>query len=129
MHGLEQGRAEPFVVDRIRQHPRELKKLKSIRIASFSPEAARLTHHDGYTYLLKQSSALTKNNLYAARAGALEGIGYAILPLWIVRSDIKIGLLRLILKSWTPEFLQEEVSRSSSVRQALMEHLEALHSA
>ena len=131
------------------EHPRELKTLKSIRLTPFVSEATRLSHDEGETYLLKQSGALTTNNLYAARAAALEGIGYAILPLWIVRADLSSGLLRRTCKSWTPEpvvfsmaylpdrnrparvvalmqYLQEEVSQFARVRRALIEHLEAL---
>jgi molybdate transport repressor ModE-like protein len=131
------------------EHPRELKALKAIRLTPFVSEATRLTHEHGETYLLKQACALTTNNLYVARAAALEGIGYAILPLWIVRSDVSRGLLRRTCKSWTPEelvfsiayrpdrnrparmtelmkYLQAEFSQIASVRRALINHVEAL---
>jgi DNA-binding transcriptional LysR family regulator len=76
------------------EHPRELKTFKAIRLTPFVSEATRLTRAQGETYSLTQSCVLPTNNLYAARAAALEGIGYAILPWWIARSDMNSGLLR-----------------------------------
>jgi len=33
------------------------------------------------------------DNLYAARAAVLEGVGYAVLPLWCVQAELARGTL------------------------------------
>lgn len=46
---------------------------------------------------------MTTNNLYAAHAAVLEGLGYAMLPLWLAEFDLDRGRLVQACSTWKPE--------------------------
>jgi DNA-binding transcriptional LysR family regulator len=83
-------------------HPRDLQTTNAVRLATSVPSSIKLTHESGDTFVLKQSAVFTTDNLYAARAAVLEDAGYAILPLWIVQSDLNRGALVQTCRTWRP---------------------------
>ena len=128
------------------KHPNGLQTLKAIRLTPFVSESIRLTNDEMETYLLRQNCTMTTNNLYAARAATIEGIGYAVLPLWITRTDVERGKLIQTCTSWQPEpvsfslaylparnrparivaitkYLQQELSDATNVRKAFLNRL------
>jgi DNA-binding transcriptional LysR family regulator len=129
------------------QHPNGLQTMKAIRLTPFVSESIRLTNEETETYLLRQNCAMTTNNLYAARSAAIEGVGYAVLPLWITRLDIERGKLIQTCASWQPEpvsfslaymptrnqparivaitkYLQQELSDATNLRKAFLNRLQ-----
>ena len=83
-------------------HPSDLASSTAVRTRTFVPEAVELTRSDGEHYLLRQSSAFLVDNLFAARAALLEGLGYGILPLWAVQRDFARGALVRLCSAWSP---------------------------
>lgn len=83
-------------------HPGRLADDGAVRITTFVPEAVELTHRDGERFVLHQSAAFLADNLYAARAALLEGVGYGILPLWAVQADLRSGALIRLCPEWRP---------------------------
>ena len=88
----------PVVVD----HPRELRASAAVRLSPFVPGTIELTNADGATFRLRQHSVCTTNNLFAARSAVLEGVGYAVLPLWCVSTHLTSGLLTKVCPTWQP---------------------------
>jgi DNA-binding transcriptional LysR family regulator len=84
------------------KHPRDLESRPAVRISSAVPKAIELTNADGETFTLKQRCIFTTDNLYAACEAVREGVGYAVLPLWAVQSDLDRGLLAQVCPAWTP---------------------------
>ena len=84
------------------EHPSELAGSTAVRTRTFVPEAVELTRRDGERHLLRQSSAFLVDNLFAARAVLLEGLGYGILPLWAVQRDFARGALVRLCSAWSP---------------------------
>jgi len=84
-------------------HPSELHALRAIRLTPYVPESIRLTNSRGDAFVLRQACVMTTNNLYAAHAAAIEGIGYAVLPLWLTGPDVDRGRLIQTCPAWMPE--------------------------
>jgi DNA-binding transcriptional LysR family regulator len=85
------------------QHPRELEFERAVRLTTFVPSIVELKHDDGEVFKLKQLHAFSTDNLYAAHAAVLAGVGYAVLPLWLIQSDLAANRLVHVCQSWRPE--------------------------
>ena len=83
-------------------HPSELLSDQAVRLTTFTPEAVQLTRRDGETFQLYQSSVFKTDNLFAARAAVLEGVGYALLPLWAVQEWLERRMLVRLCQEWSP---------------------------
>ncbi len=70
-------------------HPSELLGDRAVRLTTFTPQAVELTRRDGETFQLRQRSVFMTDNLFSARAAVLEGVGYAVLPLWAVQDRLR----------------------------------------
>lgn len=88
----------PVVVD----HPRELRASAAVRLSPFVPGTIELTNAEGATFRLRQHCVFTTNNLFAARSAVLEGVGYAVLPLWCVSTHLTSGFLTKVCPTWQP---------------------------
>ena len=84
-------------------HPSKLQAFRAIRLTPYVPESLRLTSAQGETFVLRQSCVMTTNNLYAAYSATIEGIGYAVLPLWLTQPDLERGTLIQACPAWAPE--------------------------
>ena len=83
-------------------HPRELQTMPAVRLSTFVPGTIELTHGGGATFQLRQRVMFVTDNLYAARTAALEGLGYAILPLWCMHAQLTQGTLERTCQAWRP---------------------------
>ncbi len=83
-------------------HPDGLVSDQAVRLTTFTPQAVELTRPDGKTFELRQCSAFDTDNLFAARAAVLEGVGYAVLPLWAVQDRLERGSLIRLCPDWSP---------------------------
>ena len=61
-------------------HPRALQSMPAVRLSTFVPGTIALTGQGGEVFHLRQRTAFTTDNLYAALTAVLEGVGYGILP-------------------------------------------------
>ncbi len=84
-------------------HPRDLQISKAVRLSTFVPLSVELFHGNGERFTVKQRCVFTTDNLYAAQEAVREGVGYAVLPLWAVQSDLDRGLLVHACPSWMPD--------------------------
>lgn len=92
------------------------------------PGTIELTDGSGESFQLGQRAVFTTDNLYAARTAVLEGVGYAILPLWCLHAQFAQGALVQVCKPWRPPAVTLSLaytpSRSRSRRvAALIEHI------
>jgi molybdate transport repressor ModE-like protein len=112
------------------EHPRELSVTPAVRLTSFVPVAVRLVRDDGASFVLRQSAVFSTSNLHAAHVAALEGVGYAVLPLWLVQDDLSRGALTMLCPDWQPPGLHLSLAyaptgqRSSRLR-ALIDFIRA----
>ena len=83
-------------------HPRSLQAKGAVRLSTFVPSSIELTSEGGSVFVLRQKAAFTTDNLYAAHTAVLEGVGYAILPLWLVQADLHRGTLLRTCRAWRP---------------------------
>lgn len=109
-------------------HPRELQPMTAVRLSTFVPGTVELTDADGDTFQLRQRTMFTTDNLYAARTAVLEGIGYAVLPLWCMHGLLARQALVRVCEPWRPADVTLSIayapSRGRSRRvAALMEHM------
>ncbi len=83
-------------------HPRELQPTPAVRLSTFVPGVVALTDGSGATFQLRQRVMFNTDNLYAARTAVLEGVGYAVLPLWCMHAQLAQAALVQVCKSWRP---------------------------
>ena len=104
-------------------HPEELRCRAAVRLSTFVPSTIELTN-DGEKFRLRQKAVFTTDNLYAARTAVLEGVGYAVLPLWCVQAQLSQGALIRICEPWQPPAIMLSLayapSRSRSTRVAAL---------
>ena len=84
------------------EHPRELQAMPAVRLTTFVPGTIALTHDSRETFQLRHRDVFTTDNLYAARTAVLEGVGYAVLPLWVLQVQLREGRLVRLCPSWRP---------------------------
>lgn len=104
-------------------HPRELVARPAVRRTSSVPATVPLTHVDGDTFALKQEVVFGTPSLLAAHTAVLEGVGYAILPLWILQSDLRSGALTMPCPSWQPPSIHVSLAYLPSGRSARLRAL------
>lgn len=83
-------------------HPRELQTTPAVRLSTFVPGRVELTDASGAGFQLRQRVMFNTDNLYAARTAVLEGVGYAVLPLWCMHAQLAQGALVRVCKPWRP---------------------------
>jgi DNA-binding transcriptional LysR family regulator len=88
------------------EHPQALAQVRAIRLRPFTPRAIELTHSSGQSLKLVQNVALTSDHLETVRVAALEGLGYAVLPLWAVKRDLQENKLVRLCAGWQPPSLR-----------------------
>ena len=91
-------------------HPRELADAKAVRLRTFVPRTIWLTHTSGERFSLSQTTAFTSDHLEAVRMAVLQGVGFAVLPLWAVKSDLEQGRLVGLCSGWEPPFVKFSIA-------------------
>jgi DNA-binding transcriptional LysR family regulator len=87
-------------------HPKSLAPVRALRLRPFTPSTVKLTHNSGEIYRLAQRCALTSDHVETVRLAALEGAGYAVLPLWAVKHDLAEHKLVRLCPAWEPPSLK-----------------------
>ena len=98
-------------------HPSELQSMPAVRLSTFVPGTVELTN-DGETYQLRQRAMFTTDNLHAACSAVLEGVGYAVLPLWRLQDDIARGVLVSLCDAWRPPAVTLSVAYAPNRKQS-----------
>ncbi len=84
------------------QHPTELNRRPAVQLVTYMALQIPLETDDGRTATLTLKPALATDNIYVALKGTRSGIGYGILPHWLVQEDLKAGALVELCPEWRP---------------------------
>ncbi|MEM9234507.1 MAG: LysR family transcriptional regulator [Pseudomonadota bacterium] len=80
--------------------PEDIAALTMVSLTPFEGEDIPLTRKKGPTRMVKGKSCLTTNNIFAALTAVRQGIGYAVLPKWLITEDLESGQLIDLLPEW-----------------------------
>lgn len=83
-------------------HPSDLVQAPAVFVRAFLAREVELIDHTDARFSLRQAPVLTVDSIQAARAALLEGVGYAVMPLWAVQRDLDDGALTRLCPDWTP---------------------------
>jgi DNA-binding transcriptional LysR family regulator len=83
-------------------HPDELNDRNAVQQLSFMTRQIPLETHDGRTATLRLKPAFITDNSYAAFAAIKKGVGYGILPYWLINEELKAGTLIELCPDWSP---------------------------
>ncbi len=78
----------------------DLEKLPFLALGPFEGGRIPLTDSRGRTQLISPALRMTTNNISALQKAALGGLGAAVLPRWLVESDLERQRLVDILPAW-----------------------------
>jgi DNA-binding transcriptional LysR family regulator len=84
------------------QHPAELSRRNAVQLVTFMSSQIPLETDDGRTATLTLKPTLATDNIYVALMGVRAGVGYGILPRWLVQSDLESGSLVELCPDWHP---------------------------
>lgn len=87
-------------------HPQALAPIRAIRLRPYTPCSIELRRSSGESFKLLQKVALTSDHLETVRIATLEGLGYAVLPLWAVKHDLQENRLVRLCAAWQPPSLR-----------------------
>jgi DNA-binding transcriptional LysR family regulator len=83
-------------------HPRDLARLPCLIFTGRpSPNEWQYDGPDGTT-MVTVSGRFRSNNSEALRVAVLSGLGYTVMPLWMLGDAIALGQLRPVLAGWEP---------------------------
>ena len=83
-------------------HPRDLAAHKAVRLLNYVPAEVPLIDRSGDAFMLRMTSTFTTDNTVVALTAIRKGLGYGILPLWLVRGDLDSGTLVHLCPDWVP---------------------------
>jgi DNA-binding transcriptional LysR family regulator len=84
------------------QHPTELNRRPAVQLVTYMALQVPLETDDGRATTLTLKPALATDNIYVALMGIRSGIGYGILPHWLVQPDLEAGTLVELCPEWRP---------------------------
>ena len=79
--------------------PGDLAALPALALSSFEGEDI-LLRSERDTFRLSADAVMATNNIFALYQAALQGVGYAVLPRWMVAKDLASGTLVDVLPGW-----------------------------
>jgi DNA-binding transcriptional LysR family regulator len=99
-------RANRTVVGNARQarvgHPVELNGRNAVQLVTFMTRQIPLATQDGRAATLRLKPAFITDNIYAAFTAIKQGVGYGILPYWLVSAELQAGSLIELCPEWKP---------------------------
>jgi DNA-binding transcriptional LysR family regulator len=84
------------------QHPTELNRRNAVQLVTYVSRHVSLETDDGRSATLRLRPAFATDNIYAALAAVRHGVGYGILPYWVVQKDLDDGSLIELCPAWRP---------------------------
>lgn len=82
------------------RQPEDLTEHPCIGLGPFEGSHLRLYHRTGETKAVSVSTRLTTNNILVSLNMVKAGLGYAIMPRWLVQGDLDSGDLLDLLPDW-----------------------------
>jgi DNA-binding transcriptional LysR family regulator len=83
-------------------HPDEVAELPAVVLSPYVGAQVALTGPDGATAVLAPRAVASTDHLLAAERLMMAGLGYAILPLWLVSEGLAPGRVVRICPAWSP---------------------------
>jgi molybdate transport repressor ModE-like protein len=90
---------------RLVNNPKALERQRAVRLFTFVSDEVSLTGPRKRTVTLRVKPAFDTDNIYAAIEAVREGVGYGILPYWLIQPDLDSGRLIEICPGWHPPLL------------------------
>jgi len=84
------------------KHPTELNRRPAVQLATYMALQVPLETDDGRATTLTLKPALATDNIYVALMGIRSGVGYGILPKWLIQPDLAAGSLVELCPEWRP---------------------------
>ncbi|MEL6826993.1 MAG: LysR family transcriptional regulator [Pseudomonadota bacterium] len=122
--------AHPDLVEPVAtRDPRSLEQLPAVSLLPFEGNQLPLTHKNGSIVSVRANSRFVTNNIFAALNAVKKGLGYAIIPRWLIADELKAGTLIDVLSDWRAPTLTITACYLPSRRQsrALNAFLEIAH--
>jgi molybdate transport repressor ModE-like protein len=91
-------------------NPKALERQRAVRLFTFVSDEVPLTGPRRRTVTLRVKPAFDTDNIYAAIEAVREGVGYGILPYWLIQPDLDSGRLIEICPGWHPPLLMLSVA-------------------
>jgi DNA-binding transcriptional LysR family regulator len=102
----ELGRTERAIVGNPSQacvgHPSELNSRGAVQLITFMTRQVPLETENGRTATLRLRPTFVTDNIYAGLAAIKRGVGYGILPYWLVNAELDAGTLIELCPAWKP---------------------------
>src|SRR5215469_2922934 len=95
---------------RLVSNPKALERQRAVRLFTFVSDEVPLTGPRHRTVTLRVKPAFDTDNIYAAIEAVREGVGYGILPYWLIQPDLDSGRLVEICPGWHPPLLMLSVA-------------------
>jgi len=95
---------------RLVSNPKALERQRAVRLFTFVSDEVPLTGPRRRTVTLRVKPAFDTDNIYAAIEAVREGVGYGILPYWLIQPDLDSGRLIEICPGWRPPLLMLSVA-------------------
>lgn len=80
--------------------PQDLSDLPYAALSPFEGDTIPLTHQRGKQMMLSPRVSMTTNNIFSAYEAAKLGVGFTVLPRWMVEDDMRAGALIDVLPKW-----------------------------
>lgn len=84
------------------RHPAELESHNAVQLVTYVSREVPLLSDDKLSTTLHLKPSFITDNIFAALTAVKEGVGYAVLPHWVVREDLRSGALVELCPMWHP---------------------------
>ncbi|MCC8971577.1 LysR family transcriptional regulator [Bradyrhizobium brasilense] len=103
-----------YTAEKAVQHPTELNRRPAVQLVTYMALQIPLETDDGRATTLTLKPALATDNIYVALMGIRSGIGYGILPHWLVQEDLEAGTLIELCPGWHPPAISLHIAYPQS---------------
>ena len=111
------------------RHPSELERNDAVQLVTYVSHEVPLVSDENGSFILRLKPRFRTDNIFAALTAVKEGVGFAILPYWVVREELRTGVLIELCPAWRPPAVTLSVAypqarfRPARVR-AFLNHLQ-----
>lgn len=80
--------------------PRAIEKLPCVALEPFEGGQIPLSHERKRTLSISPSVRMNTNNIFVLREAAIAGLGFAVMPKWLIASELENGTLIDFIPEW-----------------------------
>ena len=84
------------------RHPVELEHHNAVQLVTYVSREVPLVSDDKLSTTLHLKPTFVTDNIFAALTAVKEGVGYAVLPHWVVREELRSRTLVELCPTWHP---------------------------